>query len=77
MNTTNVQANCRAAANSKRQEVKDWGFSVMADSEMEALQIAYFYRNSPNGLLVENCPNIGKFMVTVWNEHAKAMGCNV
>jgi hypothetical protein len=57
--------------------MKDWGFSFMTITEIDALRIAYAYRNNPHGVKVEHCPAVDSFMVTVWNEKAKAMGIDV
>lgn len=73
----NITTICRQAAETRKPEMKDWGFSFMADSELDALRVAYAYRNNPSGVKVEHCPAVGQFMVTVWNERAKAMGCDV
>lgn len=55
-------------------ETKDWGFSIPADSELDALRIAYLYRNAPDGCKVE--PTQTGWQVTVWNGKAKEMGCD-
>lgn len=47
--------------------MKDWGFSFFVTDELDAYKAAYVYRNSPNGLIVEPCPN-GMWMVTVFNK---------
>lgn len=61
----------------QKPEVLGWGIHFIADTEIEALRIGYAYRNSPHGYKVESAPNIGKWCVTVWNETAKEMGCDV
>ena len=58
-------------------QVKDWGFSYLVASELEALRLAYAHRKSPHGVKVEHCPAVAQYMVTVWNERAKAMGCDI
>lgn len=68
---------CNAAASRLKPEMKDWGFSFMAKTEIDALRIAYAYRNSKHGTKVEHCPAVDSFMVTVWNDKAKAMGIDV
>lgn len=77
MEKINITTICRKATAGQNPEMKDWGFSFMADTEIDALRIAYSYRNSPNGVKAEHCPAVGKFMVTVWNDKAKAMGIDV
>jgi hypothetical protein len=57
-----------------RPEIKAWGISWMVDTEAEALRIAYAQRNAPHGVKAEHCPNVGKFMVTVFNATAKECG---
>lgn len=76
MNKTNITSICRAAAENSDPERKAWGISFMKDSELDALRTAYAYRNSPHGVRVEHCPAANGWMVTVWNESAKAMGCD-
>ena len=77
MTKLNMTTICRTAAEAQKPEMKDWGFSFMADSELDALRIAYAYRNNPHGVKVEHCPAVEQFMVTVWNASAKAMGLDV
>ena len=77
MENINMTKACNKLAQSIRPEMKDWGFSFMAGSELDALRIAYTYRNSPHGTKVEHCPAVGKFMVTVFNETAKLSGIDV
>ena len=68
---------CNAVAGKLKPEMKDWGFSFMTITEIDALRIAYAYRNNPHGVQVEHCPAVDSFMVTVWNDKAKAMGIDV
>lgn len=77
MTKLNMTTICRKSAEERKPEMKDWGFSFMAETEIDALRIAYAYRNNPHGVKVEHCPNVSQFMVTVWNDKAKAMGCDV
>lgn len=70
----NVAAICSNAVHNHKITEKDWGFSLMADSELDALRIAYAYRNVPHGVKVEHCPTVGQYMVTVFNDTAKASG---
>ena len=67
---------CNAALAGKKPTMKDWGFSFMADTELEALRIAYAYRHNPHGVEVKHCPPVDQFMITIFNEKAKAMGIN-
>ena len=73
----NMTKLCNATANSYTLEMKDWGFSFMVDSELDALRIAYAYRYNPHGVRVEHCPSVAQFMVTIWNDKAKEMGIDV
>lgn len=68
---------CNAVASRLKPKIKDWGFFFMVDSEIDALRIAYAYRNHKYGSKVEHCRSVGQFMVTMFNEHAKAMGIDV
>lgn len=51
----------------------DWGFKIIISNEIEALQIAYGYRNNAYGVKIE-VHHDGKFCVTVFNEFAKKAG---
>lgn len=73
----NFTTNCRKVSESQKPEMKEWGFSFLLETELDALRVAYSYRNSPNGVKVEHCPNVGKYMVTVFNDKAKSMGIDV
>lgn len=55
-------------------ETVDWGFHFFVDGEIEAYKAAYLYRNSPHGLVVDFAGGAQRWMVTVFNEHAAAMG---
>lgn len=77
MRVINMTTVCSKAAEGRKIEVKDWGFSYMADCELDALRIAYAYRNNPHGVKVEHCPSVDKYMVTIWNDKAKSIGCDV
>lgn len=74
MDKLNITTICNSAIGSQKPEMKDWGFSFMATAEIDALRIAYAYRNSPHGVKVEHCPNVEQYMVTIFNERANAMG---
>ena len=52
----------------------DWGFRFMVEDELEALRLAYIYRNSKFGVQVRHCAGPRKFSVTVFNELAAKMG---
>lgn len=56
---------------------KDWGVSFLIPTEIEALRIAYIYRRSPGGVTIENVASSNSYQVTIFNEKAKAMGCDV
>jgi len=73
-NKLNMTTICLVAVEKHAVDFKHWGFSFMTENELDALRIAYAYRNSPHGVKVEHCPAVSKFMVTVWNAEAKAMG---
>jgi hypothetical protein len=73
----NMTTTCLCELDSRKPEVKDWGFSYYANNELEALCIAYVYRNSSHGVKVERIPAPNNFMITVWNSKAKEMGCDV
>lgn len=73
MNKINITSQCSKVIRGAP-EMKDWGFSFMLDNELDALRVAYLYREAPHGVKAEHCPNVGKFMVTVFNETAKAAG---
>lgn len=77
MTKLNMTARCNQVADINTPEMKDWGFSFSVDSEIDALRIAYAYRNNPHGVKVEHCPAVAQFMVRIWNDKAKAMGCDV
>ena len=77
MEKLNITRICNRETEKLKPDMKDWGFSFMASSEIQALRIAYSYRNNPHGVKMEHCPAVGQFMVTVWNDKAKAMGLDV
>jgi len=70
----NVMKVCLKAAESRKPEMKHWGFSFMADTELNALRIAYAYRNNKHGVRIDHCPSVNQYMVTVWNAAALEMG---
>lgn len=76
MDKINIVSNCNRVVERKKPEMKDWGFSIMVDTEIEALQVAYAYRYSKHGVKAEHCPNVNQFMVTVFNERAAKLGLN-
>ncbi len=55
----------------------DWGFRFLVDTERDALLIGYAYRNNVNGYKIEFAGGAQKYSVTIWNDKAKAMGCDV
>jgi len=55
-------------------KLEPWGVSVLVDSEMDALLVGYAYRYGKYGYTIKSCPNVGKWLVTIWNEKAKEMG---
>ena len=73
MTKIDMTTRCNQVAALNTPEMKDWGFSFLVDSELDALQIAYAYRNNAHGVKVDHCPAVAQFMVTVWNDKAKAM----
>ena len=73
----NMTRRCNEVADRNTPERKDWGFSFLVTNEIDALRIAYAYRENPYGVRVEHCPNVDRFMITIWNDRAKAMGLDV
>lgn len=67
----------RNAASEHKAEKLAWGFRFLVETEMEALRIGYAYRNSPHGYKVSFAVGAQKYSVTIWNDKAKAMGCDV
>lgn len=63
--------------NDIKPEILDWGVRYLAACEMDALRLGYKHRHSPHGYRIEYCPNILKWAVTVWNERAKELGCDL
>lgn len=75
MDKINVVAQCNRTVEAQgKPEMKDWGFSFMVNDELSALRIAYSYRDARHGVKVEHCPNVGQFMVTVFNQFAADAG---
>lgn len=72
-NKTAVAAVDRAC---KTVRVEGWGIVLTATDELDALRIAYKYRNAKHGCKIDNNEATGYWGVTVWNENAKAMGCD-
>ena len=55
-------------------EQVDWGMTFKVDNELDAYRAAYKYNHSPHGLVVEYAPNIGMWLVTVFNATAVDVG---
>jgi hypothetical protein len=55
-------------------EMLDWGFHFFVDGEIEAYKAAYQYRDSKHGVRVEFAGGVQRWMVTVFNEAARAAG---
>lgn len=53
---------------------KDWGFSVLETDELKAYKLAYDYRNSHYGLIVEKIPS--GWMITIFNEFGASLKLN-
>lgn len=51
-----------------------WGFHFFVESELEAYKAAYVYRDNQHGVKVEFAGGAKRWMVTVFNEFAKAIG---
>ena len=54
-------------------QVRDWGISMILDSELDALRMAYEYRFNQHGLKIEPTTD-GRFQLTVFNSQAAGMG---
>lgn len=54
-------------------KVRDWGTSMILESELDALRMAYHYRASKHGLKIEPTTD-GRFQLTVFNAQAAGMG---
>lgn len=54
-------------------QVRDWGISMILESELDALRMAYEYRTHKHGLKIEPTGD-GQFMLTVFNAQAAGMG---
>ena len=52
----------------------DWGFRFFVASELDAFKAAYQYRVSPHGVEIGFSVTEQKWMVTVFNDRAAAMG---
>ncbi len=78
MNSKQFHQKCAATVNAAVKAVRkeDWGFVVPCDSELDALRVAYTYRNAKHGCKIDTNEVTGYWGVTVWNENAKAMGCD-
>mgnify|MGYP007031194006 CR=1 FL=1 len=74
LNTKNKQTGKAETINQYNVQVLDWGFHFFVDDELSAFKAAYLYRNSPYGLKVEFAGGVQKWMVTIFNEAAKAAG---
>lgn len=70
MEKINIVKICNAAQDraelAEWPQLNDWGISWMTETEADALRIAYAHRNAPHGVKVEHCPNVNRFMVTVF-----------
>ena len=53
-------------------EFVNWGFRFFVANELEAYRAAYEYRNSKHGVKVEFAGGVHRWMVTVFNDTAKA-----
>lgn len=53
---------------------KDWGISIVTETELEAFQIAYIHRNSKFGVQVRYLETLARFEVTIFNELAAKSG---
>ena len=56
--------------------MKDWGFQFMADTELDALRIAYIHRFNRYGTKIEYSIQTEKYVVTVFNKIAHECGLN-
>jgi len=69
--------NCRTEKNEticqRGMDSKDWGFSFLVDSELDAYKAAYIYKDSPHGVLVEYAHGSQSWMITVFNKHGAEM----
>lgn len=63
---------CNNTVNRNKPEMTGWGFNFLVDDELEALRIAYAYRNAKHGVKIENCQD-DKFLVTIFDENGAAM----
>lgn len=68
---------CRDEAAKHTPTELGWGFRFLVDTELEALRIGYAYRNCQYGYKIEWAEGVRQWSVTVWNERAKDMGCDV
>lgn len=60
----------------KQYDIKfvDWGIQFFVDDEAAAYKAAYQYRNSKYGVMVDYAGGVDRWMVTLFNERAKAAG---
>jgi hypothetical protein len=65
---------CNNEINKHKYEKLDWGFQFRVDTEIEALRLAYSYRNAPYGVEVKFAEPVNQYLVTVFNEVAVQTG---
>ena len=56
--------------NGNRAVMHDWGFDFLVNTEIEALRIAYVYRDNPHGVKIETLAEGTYWLVLVFNEFA-------
>jgi hypothetical protein len=75
--TAPTQAGFRSSISTCSQtksEKLDWGIQFSVETEIEALRIAYAYRNAPHGVQVRCADHRNVYLVTVFNEFATTIG---
>lgn len=55
-------------------ESTDWGINYYVKTEMDAYKTAYLHRDCKHGSRVRYAEGLGMWLVTVFNEGAKAAG---
>jgi hypothetical protein len=63
-----------ATCSQTKSEKVDWGIQFIVSTEIEALRIAYSFRNAPHGVQVRFADHRDIYMVTVFNERASQIG---
>ena len=53
-----------------------WGFSFAVSDELTAHRLVYAYRHNKNLNKIEFNEVAGTYLVTIFNDQAKAMGCD-